>query len=238
MKLYILRHGTTHWNAVHRIQGQSDIPLDAAGEEIARQTGANLAASGIRFDLVYSSPLLRALRTAELAAPGTEILTDPRLRELSFGPYEGQVTWEMAEDPGCAFRYFKEDPLRYNQEVLRTAAISSRASSPGDPPESLTSLCRRTASFLTEVVEPLVRTSPDSRKILISGHGAMNRGLLMHMQKTEDLRTFWGRGLQANCGIYEITAEADRFGAVRYQVDETCRIFYDPEVIQNISGLL
>ena len=46
MKLYILRHGTTTWNALRKIQGCTDIPLDETGEEIARLTGLALKEAG------------------------------------------------------------------------------------------------------------------------------------------------------------------------------------------------
>ena len=64
MIIYILRHGTTEWNRDHKIQGSTDILLDDVGREMARQTGLSLRDKGIKFDVVYSSPLKRAYQTA------------------------------------------------------------------------------------------------------------------------------------------------------------------------------
>ena len=233
MNLYLLRHGTTHWNALHRIQGRSDIPLDAAGKEIARQSGAELAARGIRFAVVYSSPLLRARRTAELVAQDAPITICEGLREVCFGEFEGRTVAEMMAEPGCAFRYFKSEPSRYDEEVRRMALEGA-----ADAPESLTALRGRAAIFLQEVLEPGLRTLPADSNVLIAGHGAMNKALLMVMQKNEDLRSFWGKGLQANCGFHIISAVLKADGAVSYQAEENCRIYYDPAVLQGFSNLL
>lgn len=66
MNIYIVRHGETDWNVQLKLQGRSDIPLNATGIEQAEQTGENLKKAGISFDKVYSSPLQRAVKTAEL----------------------------------------------------------------------------------------------------------------------------------------------------------------------------
>ena len=63
MQIYLLRHGTTEWNSEHRIQGHTDIPLDSIGLKMAEETGKALHDMGIAFDLVYSSPLSRAIET-------------------------------------------------------------------------------------------------------------------------------------------------------------------------------
>ena len=57
MKLYIIRHGETDWNKEKRLQGQSDIPLNDYGRELARITGKAL--KDVHFDYVFSSPLSR-----------------------------------------------------------------------------------------------------------------------------------------------------------------------------------
>ncbi|WP_045233917.1 histidine phosphatase family protein, partial [Deinococcus pimensis] len=62
MRLTLVRHGVTEWNAVGRWQGHADTPLSPDGERQARLLGRRLA--GERFDLVYTSDLSRAARTA------------------------------------------------------------------------------------------------------------------------------------------------------------------------------
>ena len=62
MRLYIIRHGETSWNKVKRLQGRKDIMLDADGIRLAEKTGEGM--QDIDFDLVISSPLIRAKQTA------------------------------------------------------------------------------------------------------------------------------------------------------------------------------
>lgn len=89
--LVLLRHGQTDWNLHHRYQGLSDIPLNHTGEQQAIE--ANQKLKSFRFDAVYCSDLDRAKKTAYLALKGIfpfeEIRYDRRLRERSFGIFEG-----------------------------------------------------------------------------------------------------------------------------------------------------
>ena len=233
MKILIIRHGTTLWNVEHRIQGASDIPLDEAGEKIARITGQGLLAQGIRFSHVFSSPLARAYRTAQLVSAGAKISTDPRLTELGFGSFEGQCVEEMRKDPDCPFRYFKTAPQKYNDILLLL-----EKQQPQKRYESLSSLLKRAGQFMREVVEPLVLTEPADSNVLIAGHGALNKALMMYIQDNHDFSSFWGKGLQANCGIYIIEASRSVEGKVAYRTTEECITFYDPEIIQGAGSLL
>jgi broad specificity phosphatase PhoE len=89
-----------------RHTGRTDLPLTAHGEEEAATLRSRLA--GLQFDAVYSSPLQRARRTAEIAGfPKPELI--PLLREVDYGDYEGIITkaihesrpgWELYMD-GC-----------------------------------------------------------------------------------------------------------------------------------------
>lgn len=90
--LVVLRHGQTQWNVERRFQGFSDVALNAKGIEQAQAAGRVLAGHG--FDAVYSSPLRRALVTAELVVPGADILVDDRLMEINVGSWAG-LTWEQ-----------------------------------------------------------------------------------------------------------------------------------------------
>lgn len=91
-ELILIRHGETEWSATHRHTSHTDLPLTEHGEEQARSLAPLLA--GRRFARVLSSPLRRALRTAELAGlPPSEI--DPELHEWDYGGYEGITTQEI-----------------------------------------------------------------------------------------------------------------------------------------------
>jgi alpha-ribazole phosphatase len=104
-RILCVRHGTTDWNAQSRLQGQADIPLNSLGLQQARAIAARLASEKI--DRVYSSPLVRACRTAEhiraqhktsLSLP--QIIPDKNLQEISFGEWEGLTFSEIeAQDP-------------------------------------------------------------------------------------------------------------------------------------------
>ena len=88
-QLVVLRHGQTAWNAEQRIQGQRDVPLDAAGECQAQRLARALAGVGI--SALYSSDLQRAQQTAAPLAAliALEPVLDRGLRERSFGSFEG-----------------------------------------------------------------------------------------------------------------------------------------------------
>lgn len=94
MNLYFVRHGQTDWNVEHRTQGWTDIPLNEIGvkqAEALRDKLDKLSQSGIEFDTVYSSPLQRVRRTAEIATAGNyEIIFDDRLKERNCGEFEGK----------------------------------------------------------------------------------------------------------------------------------------------------
>ena len=111
-RLIFVRHGQTSYNFENRLQGQRDVPLDGVGREQARAIGrylrkamnseiAAIEASG-RF---WASPLQRTRETMELARQAMDLAPqryklDARLKELTFGAWEG-LTWAdvAATDP-------------------------------------------------------------------------------------------------------------------------------------------
>ena len=98
-KLYLVRHGETEWAALGRHTGRTDVPLTAAGEDVARRLGARL--SGRPFGRVWTSPALRARRTCELAGFGAVAELDPDLWQWDYGRYEGLKGAEIrATHPG------------------------------------------------------------------------------------------------------------------------------------------
>ena len=97
--LLLARHGETEWNRELRIQGSSDIELNALGRQQALELAEELA--GIPLDAIYSSDLIRARATAEAVAAthGLEVREDPRLRERSFGSWEGLTRDDISALP-------------------------------------------------------------------------------------------------------------------------------------------
>lgn len=100
-----VRHGVTAWNKEGRAQGSSDIPLDEEGIEMANRVAKRLTDE--QWDIIYTSPLIRAAKTAEIIAeskPGIPLLADNRLRESGGGLIEGMTEAERVEKWGYAWR--------------------------------------------------------------------------------------------------------------------------------------
>ncbi len=115
-KLLLIRHGETAWNAEHRIQGQLDIPLSPLGILQAARLAECLANEPI--EAVYSSGQSRAwLTAAPLAARlGLEVIAEPRLRERSFGIFEGLTLDEIAARYPAEFTKWRERDPQWRPE--------------------------------------------------------------------------------------------------------------------------
>ena len=90
-KLCLIRHGETSWNAERRLQGHTDIPLNATGILQARQMAQALKDIKLTFDVLYTSDLKRASDTAHAVVElfGVDALVDSELRERHFGALQG-----------------------------------------------------------------------------------------------------------------------------------------------------
>ena len=121
-RFFLVRHGETEWNRLRKIQGISDIPLNDTGRSQAAALGDIL--SKHRFDLIVSSPLSRALETAQIVArklgmPAPLVIQD--LIERNYGEAEGSSGAELdirypdgTEIPG------REDRAEVTKRVVRT----------------------------------------------------------------------------------------------------------------------
>lgn len=97
-KLWLLRHGETEWSRSGQYTGLTDLPLTELGETQARSAQTTL--SGVDFDLVLTSPLQRARRTATLAG-FPEAQVEPNAVEWDYGDYEGiDSAVVRAQNPG------------------------------------------------------------------------------------------------------------------------------------------
>jgi len=104
MKIALLRHGRTDWNAAGRLQGRTDIPLS----EDERARLATLAPPPAWRDAdILSSPLSRARETAEILAQAP-VPTDPALIELNLGAWEGKRGVDLLADPASGYRHVEE----------------------------------------------------------------------------------------------------------------------------------
>ena len=203
MKLYLIRHGETDWNIVKRLQGATDIPLNENGEALARETAEGL--KEIPFDMVFTSPLKRAYRTAEIVKGNREIplIIEERIREICFGGYEGLVSKSEGysiPDPDFKFFFTKTDCYKTPPN--------------GEPIESL---LERTNEFLEELKK---REDLKDKTILVSTHGAAVRALLSNIEHC-DIANFWGKGVHKNCGVSCVELVDDE-----YQILWENKIFY------------
>jgi broad specificity phosphatase PhoE len=105
VRLILVRHGLSEWNASGRVQGQADPPLSPEGREEARRLGPLVAAQAP--EAVVSSDLVRARETAELLELGP-VETDPRWRESVMGDWTGLAARELMADPSGAFARWRE----------------------------------------------------------------------------------------------------------------------------------
>lgn len=157
--IYFVRHGETDWNAVQRYQGQTDIPLNDKGRGQAARNGAtlkhHLGARAATLDYV-ASPLSRASETMRIMRRALELeidafRRDDRLREQSYGHWEGQLWSELP---------------RIDPEGFAARQIDKWGWRPRDG-ESYAMLSDRIAGWLSEVREDCV----------VASHGAVSRAL-------------------------------------------------------------
>lgn len=172
MKIYMIRHGETNWNKARKLQGRSDIPLNEYGKELAYITAE--AMKDIPFDIIYSSPLIRAKETAEIlsANHNLKIHTNELLVEMSFGEGEGASLPEIHSHPEMNLHNFIHNPEEYL---------------PPNGGETFEELYERCKTFMEEYVLPYEHKY---HTMLIVGHGALIRGLIHYINR-RPTKDFW-----------------------------------------------
>jgi broad specificity phosphatase PhoE len=133
MKIALLRHGPTGWNALGRIQGHTDIPLSDEG--LARMQGL-LPPAPFGDARVFASPSIRARQTAE-ALGLTDPILDPRLMEQNWGRWEGLSRAEILARDG--------------EDAFAKAGLAQLFRPPGG--ESTQELHDRVAAFLKDAAQ-------------------------------------------------------------------------------------
>ncbi len=179
--LYITRHGQTEMNSRHALQGRSDFALNEAGLAQARAAAEKLRC--VRFDRVWSSPLRRAVQTAELLAPGAEIRIDERLIEMDYGPYEGVDLHNLPPEILTFFSDFQRNPAPAGMEQLADVVA-------------------RVGGFLEEL-------RGAKGNILISTHAIAMKGILEYLSPDSN-GAYWSKFI-GNCAVYISQNENGQF---------------------------
>ena len=178
----VIRHGQTAMNLRHVLQGRSDAALNAAGIEQARRAAAGLR--GVSFDRVYTSPLRRAIQTAEIIAPGVRPVVDDRLIEMDYGPYEGADLNRLPPEILTFFSDFVHNPAPEGMEPLA-------------------SVVERVGAFLEDI-------RGIGGNILISTHAIAMKGILEYLTPGSN-GAYWSRYI-GNCAVYAAANGDGRIG--------------------------
>ncbi len=220
MDLYIMRHGETRWNKEGRIQGSSDIELTDYGVELAECTAEGFCRDGLLFDRIYTSPLNRAVTTARIIAgmdlkpsAGEAFFIDDRLREMSFGKYEGLLLKEIASYDENIVNCFSHPSLFVADETG----------------ESYEDLFHRVGDFIEQMLLPL-EADPAVQTALVVCHGTVIRAFF-HCMFGFPLDDFWTIS-QPNCSINRIALSDGVFTMLEENL-----LFYE-EGERPFSGIL
>jgi broad specificity phosphatase PhoE len=179
--LLLVRHGETDWNRDGRWQGHSDTHLN----DVGRAQAARLADELGGVDVIYSSDLARARETAEIVAERVDlpVHVDSRLRERSFGAWEGKTGREIESEFAAAHAQWL-------------------AGSPGaDDAEPFAEFAARVESFLADIVE----RHPDET-VLIVAHGGSIRVIHARAQGLDYVRDHRLIPGVANCTVARYAA--------------------------------
>jgi len=165
--MILLRHGQSVWNAAGIFTGWTDVDLSEVGEAEAAQAGEEL--SQIQIDVIHTSDLIRAQRTAEIVMEQNQVSSDVpthydlRLNERHYGALQG-----LNKD---------ETRAKHGDEQVHIW----RRSYDVPPPEgeSLAMCAERTLPYLTEAIIPDLE---DGKTVLVAAHGNSLRSIVMEIE--------------------------------------------------------
>ena len=188
MLIYVVRHGETNANVNGYLQGWTNDPLNENGRKLAATTGVGMR--GIKFDTCISSPLIRAMETAEiiLRESGNDIpiICDNRIKEINMGDWERKkFRPDEREIDEYEANMFFIDPFNFS-------------GCPGG--ETIAEVCERTQNFLKELI-----SRDDDRTYLVITHGFALRGMLNFLYK--DQSDYWHGHVPYNCAVSIIEGE-------------------------------
>ena len=198
--IILVRHGQTEWNRVERFRGRADVPLNETGIAQAEATGQRVAKEW-QPTAVYSSPLSRAVRTAEAIAKhfSLPVQIHPGLADIDYGEWQGLTPDEVRERwPAALHAWYKEPD---------TARI------PGG--ETLADLRARGMRAVNEL-----SARHAGQTIVLVGHTVINRIILLGVLGLSNER-FW-HIKQDTCAINVF--ETENKGFVIVSLNDTCHL--------------
>ncbi|MBV9703565.1 MAG: 2,3-bisphosphoglycerate-dependent phosphoglycerate mutase [Methylobacteriaceae bacterium] len=169
--LVLVRHGQSEWNLKNLFTGWKDVDLSAKGVEEARLAGRRLAGLGLKFDVAFTSALIRAQHTLdlildELQQGGLATLRDQALNERDYGDLVGLN---------------KDDARkRWGEEQVHIWRRSYDVQPPGG--ESLKDTVARALPYYCQNILPRVLTG---ERVLVSAHGNSLRALVMVLDRLD-----------------------------------------------------
>jgi 2,3-bisphosphoglycerate-dependent phosphoglycerate mutase len=177
----LLRHGQSQWNLENRFTGWEDVPLTEQGIAEAKVAGQLMKKNKVHIDVIFSSVLQRATKTAELAikemnleqfwSDGQLLMTkDQSLNERDYGDLVGLNKEETAN--------------KYGKEQVRIWRRSYDVSPPGG--ESLENVVTRVKPYFINFIEPKINEGQD---VLIAAHGNSLRASMIQvgLYKAEEI---------------------------------------------------
>jgi 2,3-bisphosphoglycerate-dependent phosphoglycerate mutase len=169
--LVLVRHGQSDWNLKNLFTGWRDIDLTEKGEAEAREAGRKLKAQGIKFDVAFTSALIRAQRTLdlmleEMGQTGIPVFKDQALNERDYGDLSGLN---------------KDDARKkWGEEQVHIWRRSYDVAPPGG--ESLKDTLARTLPYYVAEILPRVLRG---ERVLVAAHGNSLRALVMVLEKLD-----------------------------------------------------
>lgn len=199
-EIILVRHGQTEWNRIERFRGHTDVPLNETGLAQAEATGKRIFAE-FNPVAIYSSPLSRAVKTAEAIGKHFDIPIQPHpgLLDINYGEWHGLTPAEAR--------------LRWPVQVDNWYNHPDQALIPGG--ETLADLCRRAMQTVQELADQHA-----GETIVLVGHTVINRIILLGVLGLGNER-FWHLK-QDTCAINVFHAENGDFVMVTF--NDTCHL--------------
>ena len=192
-RVVLVRHGQSVWNLENRFTGWTDVPLTEVGIEEATSAGELMASEGMSFDVVHTSVLRRAIRTADIALDRMDLHWIPvkrnwRINERHYGALQGLEKKETAAIHGAEQvfqwrRSYSIPPPPLDPDDPRHPRFDARyASVPADElpaSECLADVVSRAVPYWTQGIVPDLRAG---LRVVVVAHGNSIRALLKYLK--------------------------------------------------------